>query len=173
MWVVERRCLRRLCQKCAKCGRPMLALVVWACDGLVVEGLGWPRTGRGSRQAGVIPERVRGKVVAHTSPHHNRTQPPSIKSHTTTHKIAHHHQPTAHHPFFFPTRTRCERQRAREQQPRKSRQHRRKTTARARIGVGGAKPRGPVCRGASSCAVVGCRRAGSTPHVYHTTVRVG
>ena len=106
--------MRRLCQKCAKCGRPMLALVVWACDGLVVEGLGWPRTGRGSRQAGVIPERVRGKVVAHTSPHHNRTQPPSIKSHTTTHKIAHHHhQPTAHHPFFFPTRTPCERQRAR------------------------------------------------------------
>ena len=171
--MVERRCLRRLCQKCAKCGRPMLALVVWACDGLVVEGLGWPRTGRGSRQAGVIPERVRGKVVAHTSPHHNRTQPPSIKSHTTTHKIAHHHQPTAHHPFFFPTRTRCERQRARTAAATEV------TTTppqddRARESEWGEPSRGPVCRGASSsCAVVGCRRAGSTPHVYHTTVRVG
>ena len=169
--MVERRCLRRLCQKCAKCGRPMLALVVWACDGLVVEGLGWPRTGRGSRQAGVIPERVRGKVVAHTSPHHNRTQPPSIKSHTTTHKIAHHHQPTAHHPCFphvLPASAS-----ARANSSHGSHDNTAARRPRARIGVGGAKPRGPVCRGASSCAVVGCRRAGSTPHVYHTTVRVG
>ena len=166
--------MRRLCQKCAKCGRPMLALVVWACDGLVVEGLGWPRTGRGSKQAG-------GRDTRAGARESSRTHLATPQSHTTTiNQIAHNHTQnrtppsTNRTPPIFLSHTYKLRAPARANSSHGSHDNTAARRPRARESEWGEPSRGgPVCRGASSCAVVGCRRAGSTPHVYHTTVRVG